>query len=209
MEDKNKRLTYYKESTNEVSCREKIESNNQAPTINGNGRKGCKTSKVSALEQVRTSPIVSNNEGCTSSDGLNSYDGMMNFQTKGSDLDGSGDKIKSRKGSGSRVESDDETDFNKNKCSSINSSSIVGDEESVHQLRFRRKRKTNIAGEKPVNGKQMREVTKQQRVPASGRIVVVVVVLTLKTVLTSIQYPSLSYSSRQRNEFSWSQANPK
>ena len=39
-------------------------------------------------------------------------------------------------------------------------------------------------------------------------VVVVVVVFTLKTVLTSIQYPSLSYS-RQRNEFSWSQANPK
>ena len=38
---------------------------------------------------------------------------------------------------------------------------------------------------------------------------VVVVVFTLKTVLTSIQYPSLSYSSRQRNEFPWSQANPK
>ena len=35
------------------------------------------------------------------------------------------------------------------------------------------------------------------------------VVFTLKTVLTSIQYPSLSYSSRQRNEFPWSQANPK
>ena len=39
--------------------------------------------------------------------------------------------------------------------------------------------------------------------------VVVVVVFTLKTVLTSIQYPSLSYSSRQRNEFPWSHANPK
>ena len=39
--------------------------------------------------------------------------------------------------------------------------------------------------------------------------VVVVFVFTLKTVLTSIQYPSLFYSSRQRNEFSWSQANPK
>ena len=35
-------------------------------------------------------------------------------------------------------------------------------------------------------------------------VVVVVVVFTLKTVLTSIQYPSLSYSSRQRNEFPWS-----
>ena len=40
-------------------------------------------------------------------------------------------------------------------------------------------------------------------------VVVVVVVFTLKTVLTSIQYLSLSYSSRQRNYFPWSQANPK
>ena len=40
-------------------------------------------------------------------------------------------------------------------------------------------------------------------------VVVVVVVFTLKTVLISIQYPSLSYSSRQRNEFPWSHANPK
>ena len=40
-------------------------------------------------------------------------------------------------------------------------------------------------------------------------VVVVLVVFTLKTVLTSIQYPSVSYSSRQRNEFPWSQANPK
>ena len=32
-------------------------------------------------------------------------------------------------------------------------------------------------------------------------VVVVVVAFTLKTVLTSIQYPSLSYSSRQRNKF--------
>ena len=39
-------------------------------------------------------------------------------------------------------------------------------------------------------------------------VVVVVVVFTLKTVLTSIQYPSLSYSSRQINEFPWSHANP-
>ena len=39
-------------------------------------------------------------------------------------------------------------------------------------------------------------------------VVVVVVVFTLKTVLTSIQYPSLSYSSRQRNEFPGSHANP-
>ena len=33
--------------------------------------------------------------------------------------------------------------------------------------------------------------------------------LHIKTVLTSIQYPSLSSSSRQRNGFPWSQANPK
>ena len=39
----------------------------------------------------------------------------------------------------------------------------------------------------------------------AGVVVVVVVVFTLKTVLTSIQYPSLSYSSRQRNEFPWSE----
>ena len=39
--------------------------------------------------------------------------------------------------------------------------------------------------------------------------VVVVVVFTLKTILTSVQYSSLSYSSRKRNEFPWSQANPK
>ena len=32
-------------------------------------------------------------------------------------------------------------------------------------------------------------------------VVVVVVVFTLKPFCTSIQYPSLSYSSRQRNEF--------
>ena len=38
--------------------------------------------------------------------------------------------------------------------------------------------------------------------------VVIVVVFTLKTVLTSI-VPFSSYSSRQRNEFPWSQANPK
>ena len=40
-------------------------------------------------------------------------------------------------------------------------------------------------------------------------VVVLVVVFTLKAVLTFIQYPSLSYSSRQINEFPWSQANPK
>ena len=39
--------------------------------------------------------------------------------------------------------------------------------------------------------------------------VFVVVVFTLKAVLTSIQHASLSYSSRQRNELPWSQANPK
>ena len=42
-----------------------------------------------------------------------------------------------------------------------------------------------------------------------GTLLVVVVVFTLKTVLTSIQYPALSYSSRQRNELPRSQANPK
>ena len=51
----------------------------------------------------------------------------------------------------------------------------------------------------------------QNKVPQKNKIkikkrpkeFVVVVVFTSKTVLTFIQYPSLSYSSRQRNEFPW------
>ena len=81
MEDKNKSVTrkhYY----NEVSCREKIESNNPPPTINANGRKGCKTSIVSALKQVRTSSIVSNTEGRISSDGLNLHDEIRTYSQK-------------------------------------------------------------------------------------------------------------------------------
>ena len=39
-------------------------------------------------------------------------------------------------------------------------------------------------------------------------VVVVVVVLTLKNRSDLYPVPSLSYSSRQGNEFSWSQANP-
>ena len=109
MKNKNKNLTdKIQESTNEVRCSEKIESNNQAPTIDGNCRKECKTSEVSALEQVRTSPIASNTEGRISSDSLNSY--IKYLQTQGPDLDSSCDEIKSKKGSGSRVESD-EIDF--------------------------------------------------------------------------------------------------
>ena len=46
----------------------------------------------------------------------------------------------------------------------------MSDEESVHQLRFQRERKTNMAGAKPVTSKQIRKVKKQQRVPAFGRI---------------------------------------
>ena len=46
----------------------------------------------------------------------------------------------------------------------------MSDEESIHQLRFRRKRKTNMAGEKPVTSKQMQEVKKQQRMPVFARI---------------------------------------
>ena len=47
----------------------------------------------------------------------------------------------------------------------------MSDKKSVDQLlRFQRKLKTNMAGAKPVTGKKMREVTKQQRVPALGRI---------------------------------------
>ena len=45
--------------------------------------------------------------------------------------------------------------------------------------------------------------------PTVTTLFVVVVVFTLKTVLTSIQYPSLPYSSRQRNEFPLSQTQNK
>ena len=45
------------------------------------------------------------------------------------------------------------------------------DEESVYQLRFRRKCKTNMIGAKTVTSKQIREMkNQQQRVPAFGRI---------------------------------------
>ena len=53
------------------------------------------------------------------------------------------------------------------------------------------------------------EVTSRFSEHIENDVVVVVVVFTLKTVLTSIQYPSLSYSSRQRKELPWSQTNPK
>ena len=71
-----------------------------SPTTNGNGRKVCKASEVSALEQVRTPYIVSNTEGCISSNDLDSYDRIINLQSKGSDLDNSGDEIKSKRGLG-------------------------------------------------------------------------------------------------------------
>ena len=128
------------------------------------GRKGCKTSKVSSLEQVQTPSIVYNVEGRISSEGLsNLYDEIRSLQSKGRDIDSSCDEIKSKQGSGSwvvrcdisdlenpllidskgldGVVSDDKTDFDK--CSSF-----MSDEESVNQLQFRRKRKTNIAGAK-------------------------------------------------------------
>ena len=59
--------------------------------------------------------------------------------------------------------------------------------------------------------KQSTTIILQQKLEKfrDGRRTSVVVIFTLKAVLTSIQYPSLSYSSRQRNEFPWSQANPK
>ena len=72
VEDKTKSLTYkIQESTNEVSRCEKIKVIIwRFSTIDDNGRKGCKTSEVSALKQIRTSFIVSNIEGRTSSDCL-------------------------------------------------------------------------------------------------------------------------------------------
>ena len=97
MEDKNKISTYKIRITNEdVSFCEQVESNTLSPTstVNVNGRKICKTSEVNSLELVRTLSKVSNTEGRISSDGLLSYDGIGNLQSKGSDLDSSGDEIK-------------------------------------------------------------------------------------------------------------------
>ena len=54
MENKNKSLAHkIQENTNEVSCREKIESNNQGPTV-GDADKVRKSSTVSFCEQTRS-----------------------------------------------------------------------------------------------------------------------------------------------------------
>ena len=61
VEDKNKSLTYkIQESANnnEISCREKIESNNPAPTI-GDADKVCNSSIVSSCEQTRSNALSS------------------------------------------------------------------------------------------------------------------------------------------------------
>ena len=93
----------------EVSFREKIDSNNLSPTTDGTGRKGCKASEVSSLEQVRTSSIVYNTEWYIRSEGFNGYyDGIRNIHSKGSDLDSSHDETKSD-GSGSRILSYDKS----------------------------------------------------------------------------------------------------
>ena len=82
MKDKNKISTYKVHNINNEndSFREQEKGNTLSLTIKGNGRKECKTSEVSALEQVQTSSIVSNTEGRVSSDGLNSNDGIRNLQ---------------------------------------------------------------------------------------------------------------------------------
>ena len=49
-------------------------------------------------------------------------------------------------------------------------SSVMSNKETVHQLQFRRKRKTNMTGAKPVTSKQMRGVKKQQRAPIFRRM---------------------------------------
>ena len=57
MEDMNKSLTYkIQEITNEVSCREKVENNNLAPTI-GDDYKEESASNVSSYEQVENSEV--------------------------------------------------------------------------------------------------------------------------------------------------------
>ena len=74
---------------------EEVEGNTLSPTINDTGRKGCKTSKVSSLEQRRTPSIVYNTEERLSSEGLqNLNNGMRNLQSKRSDLDSSCEEIK-------------------------------------------------------------------------------------------------------------------
>ena len=59
MEDKNKSLTdKIQENTSEVSCREKIESNDPGPTV-GDADKVSKSSIISSCEQTRSNALSS------------------------------------------------------------------------------------------------------------------------------------------------------
>ena len=115
-----------------------------------------------ALSSKYEQSTVRNTEGLLSSEGLNNvYDGVRNLQSKGRNLDSSCDEIKPKIGSVSRVVSNDKTDLDNplligskgsdgvvsnDKTDFDTRSSIMSDDEYVHHLRFRRKRKPNMAG---------------------------------------------------------------
>ena len=82
MEDKNNNLTYKKhDNTNEeVRFCEQVESKTLSPTIDNTDKKRSKSSNVSPREEVQTSSIVYNTEGCTSLEDLhNLYDEIKNL----------------------------------------------------------------------------------------------------------------------------------
>ena len=79
--------------------------------INNNGKKGSKPSEVSPREEVQTSSIVYNTEGCMCSEDLHYlYNVIWNLGSKGSDLDSSYNEI-NLKDSDSKVGSQDKSDF--------------------------------------------------------------------------------------------------
>ena len=79
---------------------------------------------------------------------------------------------------------------NETHCSGSDKSALPGvlvGMKSLHQLRFRKKRQTNIAGTKPVMSKQMRKVKKQRR-PASGKNDSITNTVGLEKVVSPIPY---------------------
>ena len=79
---------------------------------------------------------------------------------------------------------------NETHCSGSDKSALPGvlvGMKSLHQLRFRKKRQTNIAGTKPVTSKQMRNV-KKQRGPASGKNYSITNTVGLEKVVSPIPY---------------------
>ena len=148
--------------SSKVSSCGQTTSNAMSPTIDGTSRKG----EVSPLEQVRTSSIVYNTEGCVHSEDLhNLYDGVENLQSKDLNLDRSYDETKS-KDSGSRAVSYDKPDLDNlqliglkgsdgvvsdDKSDIHKCSRAMSDEETVHQyskmtLRSRIKNINDLTG---------------------------------------------------------------